>query len=154
MLRSMRWLFLASMLVLASCGGHSASSTSSGAGTGPGTSTASGASSTSAQPAPVTESECKQMFDHVLELMIAEQRQNARAEHDKAQRERAEQAAARGEPAPAAVPFDDKMLWTEEDAAKIRESYHRENLPSCLAMPRASLECALRATTAAQIREC
>jgi len=152
MLRSMRRLVLASMLVLFACGGK-ATATSNAKGPAVG-STKSDADRPAAQPTPVNEDECKRMLDHVLELMVAEQRHNARAEHEAAQRERARQAAARGESAPAPVPFDEKTLWTEEDAAKIRESFVEENLPSCLAMPRESLDCALRAESAAQIREC
>ena len=148
---------LAIALLVVGCGGGTKAGPPNGDTKPPPDSTGpadTGSASTGTSPRPVSAAECTQLLDHIVALSTSEQRQRVRAEHEAAEKKRADRARAAGKPAPEAKPLDETLLWTDEDAAAMRESFQTEHLKQCLNMPRTTVECALGAKTTAAIREC
>jgi hypothetical protein len=150
-------LALAAMLATA-CGG---SPSTGSAGSPPSqTSSSTATSDPGSGPAPVanaepvTEAECLQFFEHFISLMVDEHNQKLRDDHTRRQAKLADDAAARGEPPPKKTPFDERTLWTREDLKKGSGRFTDKHLKRCLKMPRAAIECGIKAKSAAALRQC
>ncbi|MBK7535965.1 MAG: hypothetical protein IPI49_11500 [Myxococcales bacterium] len=120
---------MALVLLLAACGGKSpaagAPSTPPGSSVAPRTGTP---ASPEAPAAPkdraITERECEQLADHLVELSLAEPR------------------------APRAEPY------TAEDAEAAKRELRASMKPACATLSRGALDCALRAPSSAALAAC
>jgi hypothetical protein len=116
-------------LVLAACGGGTSSGPAAPSPAGKadaGSDTTAPPGDPASPPRPLDEADCGRLFDHVVDVTLAEKRAGLKADE---------------------VP-------TDQQVAAIRQSLRAEGMATCLASPRSAFDCAMAADTTAGLRTC